>query len=164
MSQPIIRLAVESDCSAINDIYNHYVIHSTCTYQTEPESIEGRRTWFATHGPMHPITVAELDGAIVGWGSLSRFHPRSAYARTVEDTIYVHHDHHGKGIGKAIMIDLIDRARAVGHHTIIALISAEQTASIALHEKLGFAHAGTIREAGYKFDQWLDVVYMQKMI
>jgi len=159
-----IRLAVETDCPAINDIYNYYVSHSTCTYQTEPETIESRRGWFAAHGPGHPVTVAEMDGVIVGWGSLSRFHPRAAYARTVENAVYVHHAYQKRGIGNAIVVDLLGRARALQHHTIIALISAEQTASISLHSKLGFTHAGLIKEAGFKFDQWLDVVYMQKML
>lgn len=164
MSDLTIRLATEVDCAAINDIYNHYVIHSTCTYQTEPETIESRRAWFAAHGPAYPVTVAEVNGVIVGWGSLSRFHPRAAYARTVENAVYVDHAHQGRGIGKAILVDLVDRAKALQHHTVIALISAEQTASIALHSKFGFVHAGLIQEAGFKFDQWLDVVYMQKML
>jgi L-amino acid N-acyltransferase YncA len=159
-----IRLAAQADCAAINDIYNYYVIHSTCTYQTEPEPIEGRMAWFANHGPVHPVTVAELNGTVVGWGALSRFHPRAAYARSVENAVYVHHEHHGKGIGKAIMLDLLDRARELKHHTVIALISGEQTASLALHEKLGFTRAGLIKEAGYKMQTWLNVVYLQKML
>jgi phosphinothricin acetyltransferase len=164
MSNPIIRLATIADCQAIHDIYNHYVVHSTCTYQTQPEPIENRREWFAGHGPLHPVTVAELNGAVVGWGSLSRFHPRSAYARTVENAVYIHHQYQGRGIGRAIVTDLIDRARALNHHTIIALISAEQQPSIALHEKLGFSKAGHLKEAGWKFDQWLDVLYLQKFL
>jgi L-amino acid N-acyltransferase YncA len=159
-----IRLATQADCPAINDIYNYYVIHSTCTYQTEPEPIEGRLAWFANHGPVHPVTVAELNGVIVGWGALSRFHPRAAYARTVENAVYVHHEHHGTGIGKAIMLDLLERASGLQHHTMVALISGEQSASLALHEKLGFVRAGTIKEAGYKMHTWLDVVYLQKML
>jgi phosphinothricin acetyltransferase len=159
-----IRSAVDTDCEAINDIYNHYVIHSTCTYQTEPEPIAGRRAWFAAHGSDHPVIVAELNGALVGWGSLSRFHPRAAYARTVENAVYVHHEHQGHGIGKAILVELIDRAGKLGHHTIIALVSAEQGASIALHEKFGFERAGLIKEAGFKFGRWLDVVYLQRML
>lgn len=159
-----IRSALDADCEAINEIYNYYVVHSTCTYQTEPEPIASRRTWFAAHGPAHPVIVAEVNGAVVGWGSLSRFHPRAAYARTVENAVYVHHEHLGRGIGKAILAELVDRAGKLGHHTIIALISAEQGASIALHEKLGFARAGLIHEAGFKFGRWLDVAYLQKMV
>jgi L-amino acid N-acyltransferase YncA len=159
-----IRLATESDCPAINDIYNYYVIHSTCTYQTEPEALEGRLAWFGNHGTAHPVTVAEIDGVVVGWGSLSRFHARAAYAHSVENAVYVHHTHHGHGIGKKLVIDLLTRAGQLGHHTVIALVSGEQAASLALHEKLGFIRAGTLKEAGYKSGQWLDVVYLQKMI
>ena len=78
---PSTRLATASDLPIINDIYNHYVLHSTCTYQTEPETPEARARWFTGHGPAHPITVAEQAGRVVGWGSLSRFHPRAAYGR-----------------------------------------------------------------------------------
>jgi phosphinothricin acetyltransferase len=159
-----IRLATQADCPAINDIYNYYVIHSTCTYQTEPELIESRLAWFANHGPLHPVTVAELDHVVVGWGALSRFHPRAAYARTVENAVYVSHLHQGKGIGKAIMLDLLERARQLNHHTVVALVSGEQAASLALHEKLGFVRAGEIKEAGFKMQTWLDVVYLQKML
>ena len=164
MSDIQIRLATEADCLAINDIYNYYVIHSTCTYQTEAEPIEARRAWFASHGPKHPVTVAQVQGVVVGWGSLSRFHPRAAYSATVENSVYVHHQWQGRGIGRRITLDLIDRARQLGHHTIIALISGEQTGSLALHEKLGFARAGELKEAGCKMQQWLNVVYMQKML
>lgn len=164
MSTPTIRIATLADCEAINDIYNYYVIHSTCTYQTQPEPIETRRAWFIAHGPAHPVTVAVLDGAVVGWGALSRFHPRQAYARTVETAVYVHHQYQFRGIGRAIVTDLIDRARLLNHHTIIALISSEQQPSVALHEKLGFIKAGHLREAGRKFDQWLDVLYLQKIL
>src|SRR5256885_7814180 len=100
-----IRAAIASDLGAINDIYNYYVLHSTCTYQEEPEPIEGRRAWFARHGERHPITIAELNGHIVGWGSLSPFHPRSAYRWTVENSVYVQHDHHRRGIGKILLLD-----------------------------------------------------------
>jgi len=159
-----IRLATEADCIAINDIYNYYVIHSTCTYQTEPEPIESRRNWLANHGPKHPVTVAEVEGAIVGWGSLSRFHPRQAYALTVENAVYVHHLWQGRGVGKSIVTDLIYRATQLGHHTIVALVSGEQSASLGLHQKLGFVRVGQLKEAGFKMQHWLDVVYMQKML
>jgi L-amino acid N-acyltransferase YncA len=164
MSFPAIRLATDADCAAINDIYNHYVATSTCTYQTEPESLESRQNWLAGHGPAHPAVVAEVDGNITGWGSLSRFHPRAAYARTVEIAVYIHHSQQSRGIGQAIELDLLARAKMLEHHTVIALISAEQSASLALHAKLGFSRVGLIKEAGFKFNRWLDVVYMQKML
>ncbi len=164
MPTPNIRLATLADCEAIHDIYNYYVTHSTCTYQTEPDPIEVRRAWFSARGVEHPVTVAELDGVVVAWGALSRFHPRAAYRRTVENAVYVHHAHHGRGIGRAVLADLLLRAKSLDHHTVIALVSAEQTASLALHEKAGFVRAGRLSQAGFKFDQWLDVVYLQKML
>src|SRR5438477_3224947 len=98
-----IRLASAADLADINAIYNHYVLHSTCTYQTEPETMEARRAWFEHHGARHPITVAEESGQIVGWGSLSRFHARAAYAQTVENSVYVDHRLHRRGIGRALL-------------------------------------------------------------
>jgi L-amino acid N-acyltransferase YncA len=161
---PHIRLATVDDLPAIHDIYNHYVLHSTCTYQDEVEPLSARQAWFAARGPEHPVTVAELGGEVVGWGALSRFHARSAYRRTVENAVYVRHGVHRRGVGRALMVDLIERARSLGHHTVIALVDAEQRGSLALHERLGFARAGHLREAGFKFDRWLDVVYLQRML
>jgi L-amino acid N-acyltransferase len=160
----LIRPATPDDLVAINDIYNHYVLHSTCTYQTEPETMEARRAWFAGHAEKHPVTVGVEDGTVVGWGSLSRFHARAAYARSVENSVYVHHEHHRKGIGRALLEDLIGRARAVGHHTIIAGIDADQAASVALHAAAGFAKVALLNEVGFKFGRWLHVIYMQKML
>jgi phosphinothricin acetyltransferase len=117
------------------------------------------------HGPEHPATVAvDADGTVVGWGSLSPFHPRSAYRFTVENSIYLRHDICGRGVGRLMLADLIDRARAIGHHAIIAGIDADQTASIALHRRLGFEHVGHLKQVGFKFGRWLDVIDMQLMI
>ena len=159
-----IRNATAADLPAINAIYNHYVLHSTCTYQEEPSTPEERAAWFKAHGPKHPVTVAEQDGKVVGWGALSHFHPRSAYGRTVEDSVYVRHDFHRQGVGAALLADLIGRAKAAGHHTILALIDSGQRGSIELHEKFGFAEAGRLREVGFKFARWGDVVYLQRML
>lgn len=156
-----IRPATESDLAAINDIYNHYVLHSTCTYQEEPETIEARCQWFVHHGEKHPAIVAESDGQMVGWGSLSAYHPRSAYRRTVENSIYVHHQFHRHGIGSLLLEELIARARELDHHAIMAGIDGEQTASVALHAKFGFEKVGHLKEVGFKFGRWLDVIYME---
>src|SRR5688572_7194547 len=130
-----LRAASVADLQIINDIYNHYVLHSTCTYQLEPETMEDRRKWFDDHGEKHPIVVAEVDGKVVGWGSLSRFHKRAAYARTVENSIYIHPEHRRQKIGSAILTDQISRARSLGHHTILAIIDGDQIGSITLHER-----------------------------
>jgi L-amino acid N-acyltransferase YncA len=161
----LIRPATADDLAAINEIYNHFVLRSTCTYQTEPETIEGRQAWFIAHGPKHPIIVSQdPSGTILGWGSLSPFHKRAAYGHTIENSVYVHPDHHRKGIGKALLIRLIELAREHGHHTIMALIDADQAPSIALHRALGFEQVAFLKEVGHKFGRWLHVVYMQRML
>jgi L-amino acid N-acyltransferase len=163
-TQYAIRPASESDLVAINDIYNHYVVHSTCTYQEEPESIESRKGWFARHGPNHPVIAAEDGGKVVGWGSLSAFHGRCGYRHTVEDSIYIHHEHHRRGIGALLLTELIARARNLGHHAIIAGIDGEQTPSIALHAKFHFEKVGHLKEVGVKYGRWLDVIYMELIL
>jgi phosphinothricin acetyltransferase len=164
MSAIVIRDANASDLQAINDIYNHYVLTSTCTYQTEPETMEARLAWFKHHGPEHPITVALEGDRVVGWGSLSKFHARAAYSRSVENSVYVDPRDQRRGIGRLLLGDLIERAKRLGHHTIIAGIDAEQTASVGLHEALGFEKVALLKEVGFKFGRWLHVIYMQKMV
>jgi phosphinothricin acetyltransferase len=156
-----IRPAVPEDLSAINAIYNHSVLHSTATYQTEPSTDAERAAWFAAHGERHPVLVAEIDGRVVGWGSLSSFHPRAAFARTVEDSVYIHQDFHRRGVGRALLTALVARAKDLGHHRIIAAISGDQEPSLALHESLGFTERGRLTEAGFKFGRWLDMVYLE---
>src|SRR5580765_7622529 len=143
-----IRPATKSDLKIINDIYNHYVLHSTCTYQEQPEPFKGRQNWFTHHGPKHPITVAVENKKVVGWGSLSAYHARSAYRRTVENSVYVHHQHHRCGIGSLLLQELIVRARDVGHHAIIAGIDGEQAASVALHARFHFEKVGHFKQVG----------------
>jgi phosphinothricin acetyltransferase len=163
-----IRLATVSDLPAINEIYNHYVRTSTTTYQEIESSAAERLEWFTSREPRHIVTVAEIEvnGAptIVGWASLNVFRARSAYRFSTENSVYVHHDHFRKGLGGALLADSIERARHHGFRTIIAGIDAEQSASIAIHAKHGFAECGRMKQVGYKFDRWLDVVFMQLML
>jgi len=159
-----IRLAQREDLPAINEIYNHYVLASTCTYQETPEPMAGREAWFNHHGATHPVTVAEQSGVVVGWASLSPYHARSAYRFTVENSVYVDHRRQRQGIGSALLGDLIERARTAGLRTIVACIDADQGASIAIHAKHGFLLTGRLKQVGRKFDTWLDVVYMQLLL
>jgi L-amino acid N-acyltransferase len=163
---PDIRLATAADLPAINAIYNHYVLHSTCTYQLAPSTAEERAAWFARHGPAWPVTIAQTPGTaeapIIGWASLSPLHERPAYRFTVEDSVYVHPDWQRRGIGRALLADLIRRSDDLGYRNIIALISADQEPSIALHRQFGFVDAGRLLKVGFKFDRWLDVLYMQR--
>jgi L-amino acid N-acyltransferase len=164
MSDFSIRLAKRDDCAAISDIYNYYVKYCTCTWQVDPETLQEREKWFDEHDGAHPVTVVEAGGEVVAWGALSLFSTRGAYRLTVYDSVYVRTDMQGRGIGRAIVTDLIARARALGHHTIIASISADQKPSIALHGSLGFVEVARMREMGKKYDEWLDLVYMQLML
>lgn len=161
---PTLRLATAADLPAINAIYNHYVHTSACTYQYEPETDDARRAWFAEHGEKHPAIVAVEAGEVLGWGALSPFRTREGYRFTVEVSVYIRHDAHRRGIGRAILDDLIERARKLGYRTLIGGASAEQAASIALQESMGFQNVGCFKEVGYKFDQWLDVVFLQLML
>lgn len=156
---------METDLGAINDIYNHYVHHSTCTYQEEPESLENRTEWFRHHhGEKHPVIVAVMDEQVVGWGSLSAYRARSAYRRTVENSIYIHHQHHRRGLGSLVLQELICCARRLDHHAIIAGIDAGHAASVALHTRAGFEKVGHLKQVGFKFDRWLDVIYMELIL
>ena len=159
-----IRLATEDDLPAINEIYNHYVRHSTCTFQTEDEPLEGRLTWFRQRDARLPVTVAEVGGVVVGWGSLSKFKPRAAYDRTVENSIYVAHEALGRGYGRMILEDQLGRAKAIGHRVVLAVIAADQQPSVVLHERYGFTLMGTMHNVGFKFDRWLDVQIWQKQL
>lgn len=161
---PLLRAATVADLPAINAIYNHYVLHSTCTYQTVPSTGEEREAWFAAHGEKHPVIVAEDNGEIIGWGSLSRFHPRQAYENSVEDSIYLHHEWQGRGIGSLLLAELLRLAEALGHHTVLGGIDADQAGSIALHAKFGFEKVSHLKQVGFKFGRWLDVLWMQKML
>ena len=159
-----IREATEADLGAINEIYCHYVVTSTCTFQMEPTTERERAAWFADHGPRHPITVAGCGDEILGWGSLSRFQPRAGYRFTVEDSVYVRADRHRRGVGRALLGDLVERGRALGYRSIIAGITADQDASLALHRRLGFEPVAMLRQVGNKFDRWLDVAYLQLLL
>lgn len=164
MDNYVIRDATEADLPVINDIYNYYVLNSTCTFQITPENMEGREAWFSMHGPKHPVIVAEIGGEVVGWASLSVFIPREGYSHTVDDSVYIRADMHRKGIGRALLGECIERARKIGHHTIMAGICSEQTASLGLHASMGFTQAAHMKELGSKFDRWLDVILMQLML
>ncbi|MBA3483993.1 MAG: N-acetyltransferase [Pirellulales bacterium] len=180
MQPPTIRLATAADLPAINAIYNHYVPISTTTYDYEPMPLEERQRWFARHDAIHPVTVAYHDveeltsslalspqppaPTIVGWGSLHTFRNKPGYRLTVENSVYVHPDNQREGIGSAILLDQIARARALGLRAIVAGIDAEQTASLALHYKRGFREVGRFGQIGYKFDRWLDVIFMELIL
>jgi len=159
-----IRRATVADAEAINAIYNHYVRTSAATFQVEDETTEERVEELRSRPENQPITLLEADGEIVGWGALSPFRSRCAYRDTIELTIYVRHDCHRRGYGRVIVLDLIERARSLGYHTILAASCEESAGSIALLKSLGFDDAGTLREVGCKFGRRLTVIYLQLLL
>jgi L-amino acid N-acyltransferase YncA len=162
--EPVLRAAVPSDAQAINAIFNPYVLGSTATFALEPITLTQRQTWLADRAASHPVIVAEHDQQVVAWGSISDFHALAAYAPTGEPSVYVASDHHGQGLGAAILGHLIDLGRGSGLRSLISLVASDQPASIALHQKFDFQQVGHLREAGHKFDQWIDVLYFQKIL
>jgi phosphinothricin acetyltransferase len=157
----VIRPATEADLGAVRDIYNHSVATSTCTFQVEPDTAADRLAWFRDRSPAHPVTVAELDGEVIGWAALSPWKSRAAYARSAEASVYVRSDRHRRGVGRALLADLIGRARAAGLHTVIGATCTEHPGSLALQAALGFERVGVLREVGTKFGRLLDVALTQ---
>jgi L-amino acid N-acyltransferase len=164
MAAWVIRLATRADAGAINDIQNHYVVHSTATFLTEPFTLQQRLAWLEGRSPEHPVTVAEMKGSIVGWGALSEFRSRPAYRHTTEFSVYVHPDHHRRGIGRALLADLTERARTIGHHALVGGCCSESTGILALLDASGYKRVALFPEVGRKFDRWLDVVFMQRLL
>ena len=160
-----VRLIEPRDAQAIRAIYNREVVESTVTFDLVPRSLEDQLRWIEEHSGGHPAVVAvdEAD-TVVGFGSLSPYRTRPAYAPTVEDSVYVHRDHRGRGVGSLVLGELVRLAEAHGFHSIIARIVGGHEASIALHRSAGFEHIGTEREVGRKLGRWLDVVLMQRML
>ncbi len=160
---PIVRPATEADLEAINRIYNDEVVHRVASWDFEPWSIEQRREWLAEHerDETTPVFVVELGGEVVGMSFLSWYRPRPGYRYTRENTVYIDLQFHRRGLGSLLLGALIERARETGVRALIAVIEGSNEASIALHERLGFEHAGRLHDVGNKFDRWLDSVYMQ---
>jgi len=164
MGSVSIRDARDSDAAAIASIYNHYVVNSTATFDTESKTVEDRVAWIQSHGGQYPALVAESEGEVVGWGSLSPWHPRPAYDRSVEVSSYIAPEFLGRGIGTQLMEHLIARASEIGHHALISQIVAGNQASIALGERFGYREVGRLPEVGHKFGEWLDVVLMVRLL
>ena len=164
MSRCSIRLAARGDAGIINDIQNHYVVGSTATFHTEPLTLDERLAWLDNRTSIHPVTVAEADGGIVGWGALEVFRGRRAYRHTAEFSVYVHHEWHRQGVGRAIMTDLVARARALQYHALVGGCCSESTAVIEMLAAMGFERVAHFREVGRKFERWLDVVFLELVL
>ncbi len=161
---PTIRLAAREDSEAIRAIYNREVTGSTVTFDMVPRTASDQRAWLAAHSGAHPAVVAERGGEVLGFGSLSPYRQRPAYATTVEDSLYVRHDARRQGVGAAILRELVQLATTHGFHTVIARVAGGHEASIQVHRACGFELVGVEKEVGRKLGRWLDVVVMQRLL
>jgi phosphinothricin acetyltransferase len=161
-----IRPALKTDLAAIASIYSHYVRNSTSTFEIEPPGIsEMTRRWseIATKG--FPYLVADISGAVAGYAFAGPYRTRRAYRFTVEDSVYVHPDHVGRGIGRALLGAVIDGCRAAGSQQMIAIIGdSANIASVRLHAAHEFRTVGTLESVGLKFGRWVDTVIMQRAL
>jgi phosphinothricin acetyltransferase len=160
----LIRPAEHKDLKAITDIYNDAVLNTTATFDISERTEQQSEDWFKKHDEKHPVITAELHGVITGWASLSEWSDRPAYSGTVECSVYVKKDFRRQGIGRKLLYQLIRNAEFLELHTIIARISSDNTTSITMHADFGFGTIGVMKEAGYKFEKFIDVVIMQLMV
>ena len=145
-------------------IYNHFIANSPATFDLHPYSVGERVPWFsqfAEDGP-HQLLVADREGDVAGFAASTRLKERPGYNTSVETTVYVAAGNEGQGIGSALYDELLKRVQAAGIHAAFAGIALPNEASVKLHEKYGFKHAGTLAEVGYKFDRFIDVAWFQK--
>ncbi len=162
-----IRPCGRSHLPAIREIFNEVILTSTALFEYEPRSLEAVTQWFAvkeTAGlPVLGCFAADTD-VLLGFTSYGPFRPFAAYRFTVEHSVYVHEQHRGHGVGRELLAAILETARAAGMHLMVGGIEATNTASIELHRRFGFTHAGRIHEAGHKFDRWLDLDFYEKRL
>ena len=155
----------DAHAAAILDILNEAIANSTALYDYRPRPPESMVGWFKAKETGRFPVIGAVDGEkLLGFASYGTFRAWPAYKYTVEHSVYVHREHRGKGIGAALLERLIDAAREQQYHVMVGGIDAANRASVVLHEKLGFFHAGTIRQAGYKFGRWLDLAFYQLLL
>lgn len=158
----MIRSATKEDVPTILEIFNDNILHSTAIYMYREQTFEQRLEWFEQkQAKGEPLFVFEVDGEVAGYATYGSFRAYPAYQYTVEHSVYVHKNHYKKGIATKLMHVLINHATEHEVKTMVAGIDKENEASIVIHEKLGFTYSGTIRNAGYKFNRWLDLVFYQ---
>jgi L-amino acid N-acyltransferase len=159
-----VREAELGDLDAILAIYNEAVIHTTATYDYEPRTREAQAQWFeAKRAQRLPVLVALKAGTVCGFASYGPFRPWAAYLYTVENSLYVAPEHRGRGVGTAILGPLLEIARSRRLHAMVAGIDAANTASLKLHAKFGFEEVAHFREVGWKFERWLDLVFLERL-
>jgi L-amino acid N-acyltransferase len=161
-----IHCKEDKHSAAILEIFNDAIINSTALYDYKPRVIESMGPWFATKALNNfPVIGLETDdGQLAGFASYGTFRAFPAFKYTMEHSVYVHKDHRGQGLGARLLASLIEEALARNVHVMVGAIDASNSASIALHEKLGFVHSGTVKQAGFKFGRWLDLALYQKTL
>lgn len=162
----VIRKARLDDLEFLLDIYNYEVLNGTATFDMHPKTYEERLDWFHEHNvENHPLIVAEADGCVVGYASLSPYRAKEAYKKTVELSVYISPEHRRRGIARRLICDILEEARQREDiHTVISVITSGNDASIHLHKEFGFAHCGTLKEVGEKFGKLLDVDNYQVLV
>ena len=161
-----IRPATEADLPALVDIYNHYVLHTPITFDVDPYTVESRRPWFDLFAPIgrYRLLVAEVAGRVVGYSSSRPLRDKAAYDTSVEVSVYLHHEHTGRGLGRRLYEALFQSLEGEDIHRLFAGITLPNPTSIALHERLGFVHTGVWRQVGRKAGQYWDVAWMERAI
>jgi phosphinothricin acetyltransferase len=160
-----IRQATIEDMSSVLEIVNHEILHSTSIYDYEPRTLALQNALFHEKTERNfPFIVAEKEERIVGFGTYGPFRFKEAYKFTVEHSVYVHKDYTGNGIGSTLLKELIELAKLQKMHTMIGVVDSENMGSISFHERLGFKRVGHLKETGYKFDRWLDSVFVQLIL
>lgn len=160
-----IRLAKKADLPRILEIYNHAVLHSTATFDTEPKTLEDREQWWSSRAKEHPVcVVVREDSEILAWGSLSPWSDRRGYRITAEPSLYVDERFQGQGIGRELMRWLVEAGKEAGFQSLISRIADANAISIALHERFGFRKAGQLVQVGEKFGKLLDVMLYQLLL
>jgi L-amino acid N-acyltransferase len=160
----VIRNAQPGDLDAITEIYNDAILTTTATFDLDPKSAADQLAWFRSHDERQPILVAILDGNVVGWASLSKWKARPAYDHTAETSFYVRSNVRGQGIGRKLKQAIIEEARRLKYHSLIAVVAEGSEASLHLNERFGFRHVGTLKEVGRKFGRLLDVHLLQLIL
>jgi phosphinothricin acetyltransferase len=160
-----VRSAKEEDVKAILEIINFEISNTTSVYDHKERTTETQSAWLnKKEKEMMPVVVAEMNGTVVGYGTYGIFRPWDGYRYSIEHSMYVHNDSRGLGIGKLIMAELIKLATIAGYHTMIAGVDASNKGSYEFHKKFGFIEIGTFKEIGYKFNKWLDLIFMQLIL
>lgn len=160
-----VRTATLQDIETILDIVNYNILNTAAIYDYNVKSLPEMEQWFADkQNQGWPVLVAEINGDVAGYATYGTFRTKEGYKHTVEHSVYISHEHNGKGIGGKLLDALINLAKQEGYHTMIGCIDAENKGSIAFHKKYGFTEAGLLKQSAFKFGKWLDLVFMQLIL